>query len=332
MISDIKSAIEREAFVDEQLDYAQKNLTEFGNAFLDDALLGILPNDLVIIGAKSGIGKTQLATQIAGYNVSACKKSVVFIALEAEPNEIELRLRYAVEAGLYFKDQHRDRTVSVNYRNWRLGFLKQAMKKYREESIHIFLQRYHKLHTVYRGEQYGYRELERTFDECREFADLIIVDHLHFLDLDGKDTHQEISKLMKKIRNLNLHYSKPVIALAHLRKDIIGSVPALEDFLGSGDIGKVATTAIMISKEPNGYDARNQIQKTIISIPKSRTGALGNVVGCIDYSIKHQGYVNQYTLQRCLKHRDNEKFEALNNDEIPDWAKRIKLPAAPAKV
>lgn len=312
--------------IDEILDSSKTSLTEFGNPFLDDALTGLLPNDLCLIGAKSGVGKSQIATAIAGFNCSIRKKNTVFIALEAEPNEVEMRLRYSIEAGLFFKDQFRDRTISVSYRKWRLGFLQDAFRKYKEESIHLFTQRYGTLHTVYRTESYGVKDFERTLEEAKDFGDLFILDHLHFFDLERQgQENSEVSAIMKKIRSLNLFYSKPFIVIAHLRKNIDTTVPSLEDFMGSSDIGKMCTVAVMLAKDPEGYDVKNQLQKTIISIPKARTGGLGNLVGCLDYSMQHQGYLPRYYLSRVLQFRDKEKIERIANEEIPDWATNCKI-------
>jgi replicative DNA helicase len=325
MSNSITSSVVREIGIDDLLSKAQDNLTGFGNPFLDDALLGIMPNDLCLIGAKSGLGKTQLATSIAAYNASACKKNVVFIALEAEKDEIEMRLRYSIEASLFFKDQNRDRGVTISYRKWRLGFMTQHLKKYREEGISIFIQRYATLHTVYRGESYGLKDFERSLDEAKDFGDIFIVDHLNFFDLMGNanSEHSEVSGIMKRIRALNLFYSKPFIVIAHLRKNIEGLVPATEDFMGSSDIGKIATMCVMLARDPQGYDPKTQTQKTIISIPKARTGGFGNLVGVLDYSIQHQGYIPRYKLARVSK--GNDKVESISNEEIPDWASKAEL-------
>lgn len=330
--NEIVASIVRETEVDSTLEQTNKNLTNFGIAFLDDALVGIMPNDLCLIGSRSGIGKTQLATSIASFNASAGKKNVVFIALEAEKNEIEMRLRYTIEAGLYFKDQNRDRSIVMTYRNWRLGFLQNALKRYRDEAINAFTHRFARLHTVYRDENYSMIDLRYSLDQAKEFGDLFILDHLHFIDLlGGQNENSEISQIVKQIRSLNLFYSKPFIAISHLRKNIDNVVPGLEDYHGSSDIGKVATVAIMLAKDPAGYDAKNQIQKTIFSIPKARTGSLGNLVGQLDYSIKHQMYVPRYSLAKVYRNRDKEVIEKLPADQIPDWAKNAEKQAEAPK-
>jgi replicative DNA helicase len=56
----------------------------FGVTYLDAALKGICPNDLILIGATSGAGKTELCAQIARINAKLGKR-VNYIALEAEP-------------------------------------------------------------------------------------------------------------------------------------------------------------------------------------------------------------------------------------------------------
>jgi replicative DNA helicase len=330
----IKSALERELYIDEAVEYASKNLTQFGNAFLDDALHGMLPNDLCLLSAKSGYGKTQIATSIAAYNASVCKKNVVFIALEAEHGEIEMRLKYQCLAGLYFRDQNRDRSVTVSYRKWRLGFLTQVLKKYAEEAIVIFTQRYATLYTVYRHEHYDVTDLERTLEEAKDFGDLFLFDHLSYADQIGHENETaHMSKLIKKIRSLNLYYNKPFVVVAHLRKGIEGIVPQLEDIYGSSDVGKNCTVAFMVAKDPEGYDAKNQLQKTIISIPKARTGGLGNLVAQVDYSIQHQMYLPRYSLARVIKYKDKEKIERLDVSEYPEWCSQAHLQITPpAKV
>jgi hypothetical protein len=236
-----------------------------------------------------------------------------------------MRLKYSIEAGLFFKDQNRDRGVIVSYRKWRLGFLQQSFKKYKPEAASIFIDRYARLHTVYRDESYGIKEFEYNLDEAKEFGDLFICDHIHFFDLSGQtNEHTEISQLMKKIRSLNLFYSKPFIVIAHLRKQIEGILPNLEDFMGSSDIGKIATLAIMLAKDPNGYDPKTQTQRTIFSIPKARTGGLGNLVGIQDYSITHQGYIPKYLLARVGA--KNDKIDYLKTEDMPEWAKSATQP------
>jgi hypothetical protein len=107
------------------------------------------------------------------------------------------------------------------------------------------------LQTIYRkGGDYGVEELERDILRVAPSTDLIIVDHLHYVDVDGEDENQGVKKIVKKLRDLALGLGKPIILVAHMRKTPGGKyaplMPSLEDFHGSSDIIKIATTAIIL--------------------------------------------------------------------------------------
>lgn len=313
-------SIVRNIDTDSFIDLASGTKLGFGIDFLDDSLFGMLPNDLVLIGAKSGYGKSQLAINIAKSNACLGKK-VLYIALEAEPNEVEMRLRYQIESSLFFKDQDRDKSVKVNYRLWRFGQLKKAFDKYKVEATGIFIDRYRDLMTVYIEEHFGAVELKEVLKQSEKDVDLVVLDHLHYLDLQaGNDKNSQISAMMKEIRRLNLFYNKPFVVVAHLRKDVAGILPQLEEFMGSSDIGKIATTCIMIAPKPEGYDSRLQTQDTCISIPKSRTGGFGNLCGIVKYSLTHQQYLMGYKIARGS--RLNDKIDIIKEEDYPDWAKK----------
>ena len=93
-------------------------ILKFGVSYLDDALLGILPNDLVLIGAPSGAGKTQLCVNIANANLAEGKRVHVF-ALEAEQDEWERRIKYQMLCQAYYSDQNRQRLNSrMTFQGW----------------------------------------------------------------------------------------------------------------------------------------------------------------------------------------------------------------------
>lgn len=107
---------ERKNMLDRQL--------RFGVDYLDDSLRGILPDDLILLGASSGAGKTQLCCNIAYANLED-GKTVHYIALEASRFEIERRLKYPMVFERFISDQHRPRlSRQLNYPDWLLGKLK----------------------------------------------------------------------------------------------------------------------------------------------------------------------------------------------------------------
>lgn len=93
-----------------------KGITRFGISFLDEALDGILPIDLVLFGASSGVGKTSLVSDIA-YKNAALGKRVYGIFLEAFEGEIELKNKYKLLA----QEAKKRPNTFPNYKEWLMG-------------------------------------------------------------------------------------------------------------------------------------------------------------------------------------------------------------------
>jgi hypothetical protein len=147
--------------------------------------------------------------------------------------------------------------------------------------------------------------------------DCVVLDHAHYFDLYGQDSeNQELSKMMKEIRDLNLKYSIPVIVVAHTRK-MPGLLPGLEDFRGTSDIGKIITNCIMIAGRPDSYDPASGTVDTIIAVPKARAGGRLNVVGLMNFHTQLQSYVADYRVGKVV----GESVEELTRHELPYWAK-----------
>jgi replicative DNA helicase len=230
---------------------AQKDFVlKFGVTYLDEATGGIGPNDIVLIGAKTGVGKTQLATNIAGYNAAKGKRVVLF-ALEAEKYEIERRIKFAVLLRAY-KTQNPD-AEELHYRDWRHGLLEDKLGQYETFANNFITTHYSNLRTIYKGwGDYGIHQLERDIMRLAPSTDLIIVDHLHYIDTEGQDTNREMKEVLQVLRDLALFLNKPIILLAHLRKSMGGRknqalVPDNEDFHGSSDITKICTIALLLA-------------------------------------------------------------------------------------
>lgn len=225
-----------------------ENVLGYGISYLDEATGGIGKNEFVIIGAKSGVGKTEAVTRIAGYNARKGKR-VAFFALEAEEDEIERRIKYQVLSRAYRSSNRVPKPV--DYMSWRQGKLEKEFAQFEEGALRI-MQGYSTLSTLYRlGGDYGINELERDIIRVAPTVDLIIIDHFHYVDLDGDNENLAMKNLIKKCRDLVLGLNVPIIGVAHLKKSQRGKyaplVPDVEDFHGSSDLIKIPTTSIMLA-------------------------------------------------------------------------------------
>lgn len=238
----------------ERVEQSGTTLT-YGVSYLNEATGGISKNELVVIGAKTGVGKTQLVTQIAASNALRGVRVALF-ALEAEKYEIERRIKFGLLSRRYRLAVSSGEIADpkpIDYRSWRQGRYEDVMGPWDGVVNQMIATQYKTLSTIYRsGGEYSMRELERDILRIAPTTDLIIVDHLHYIDTEGENENHEVTQIMKTLRDLALVLGKPIILVAHMRKTLGGRknaplVPDVEDFHGSGNIIKIATTAIILA-------------------------------------------------------------------------------------
>ena len=322
---DLKASFLRANEINATLELTAKSDLAYGVPFLDKALGSIVPSDLIVIGGKPKQGKTQLAVEIAKVNAMR-RKRVVFVALEAERNEVEMRLKYELLASYFFQSlaANQERAfVEVSYRRWRQGHLQQVMAPFESKAMELFVERYTTLDTVYRRRDFGMEELRELLRRLQDEAQMIIIDHFHYFDLGENrktDTYTEQGKMMKTIRDLALIHNVPIILLAHLRKEARSMAPSVEDFMGTSDIGKIATQTVMLARNNDFFDPENKRFQTVISVPASRLGSI-NVVGIQEFDLKYQCYSPGFELARVKGMHDKETLEMVAKEKWPTWAK-----------
>lgn len=293
----------------------------FNVKFLDDALGGILPNDLIVLGARTGAGKTALATMIAQKNAEQGKR-VHYFALEAEPKEIERRMLYrALVQEAFARGGHLPKE-RFSYRAWYEGRLESFLRPLRASVEPVLRETYRGLQTYYRGAQFEANELERLFRAIQDQTDLIILDHLHYVDTDDRDENRGYKAIVKRIRDVSLCTGVPVVLIAHLRKKDRGQkmlVPDIDDFHGTSDITKIATKCILLAPAPRDPMAPNHLWTTFMTIPKDRMDATTqNYVAKVIFDVSRSAYDEGYTLGRI----NHDAFQALTPSELPSWAQK----------
>lgn len=315
----IEWSVARIPSADQHVYDARKVTCDTGVAFIDLALRKILPTDLVLIGAKTGAGKTQIMAQIAGH-MSEMGKKVFYLALEAEKDEIEMRLRYQILVSKV-KQNNVYAHLDLSYRNFRLGGLSEEMLRYGNEIDEEFMRRFKNLFTAYPDIGFNHLDLADCFDKARAMgAECIFLDHIHFMDTisGGEESNEGLTQIIKNVRRLNLQYEIPVITAGHLRKDFDKIIPTKEDFHGTSNLSKVATVCILIAKDAEGFDPVSGHQRTFFFIDKSRTGSFGNMIGCMWFSTEDNRYMEHVALAWAAP--DFKSVTLLDRAKYPKWA------------
>jgi replicative DNA helicase len=307
------STISKDILVD-RLDKTSHGAVFTGVKVIDDVFGGILNTDIVLLGAKTGAGKTGLAAQIALYNAQIGKRVYMF-ALEAEKDEIEMRIIYELVVG---KAMSVNPKKKYNYKHWRLGRYKELSSYYQEAMDSV--KNFENFKVFYREKEFGVQDFIKHVMVIKEDSDLIIVDHIHYFDLQGENENRALSDAIKKIRDVALIAGVPIVLLAHLRKSANTTfklVPDIDDFHGSSDLTKVCTKAVIVApggNSDNGVD-------TFFSFPKFRGfSAPSKYLFKCRYDIYKNTYDTDYTIYDFKYNNVQFKFaDNLVNREKLTW-------------
>lgn len=318
----------------ERLEQAKK-LLKYGTGYLDDTLGSIIPNDLIVIGASTGAGKTQLATSIALENASVGGIDLAgvpahYFALEAEENEIERRIKYGIISGEYYRDGAENKPY-ICYMDWRMGKNDHIFKPLEEKLEPVFAAALKNLNTLYRTSgSFDLNSLERHLLDVVTESRLIVVDHLHYIDTEGDDENKAYKRVVKLVRDIVLHYSVPVILIAHLRKKQGGRsqhtlMPVIDDFHGTSDVPKIATTCIMMAPAFDHASAHPWQFPTYIGAVKARLdGSRTRYAGLVNFDARTSRYEQSYRMAKMGDLLNSGSFEDLMGNQIPRWANPIE--------
>jgi len=335
---DWKLAYKSEA--DERLNISPDKLCKFGIGHLDDALYGILPNDLVVIGADSGAGKSGIGITIAQENAKRGKRVLLYF-LEGGHLEAIARMKWRDISRVYFSKYSRE-GIRLDYRKWR-------MNAYNKEDAKLILEIESEVYAGYKDkfrenlEIYeltssftiddllssllSFYDLEKLITDGGEIKagfglDLIIIDHLQYFDLtQGENEIQSTTKILKEVKKIANMYKIPVVLISHLRKKgKERGLPDQEDFYGSSNISKIASLAIMIAPDRENFNLADGVYPTYFRIVKSRTGITSNIAIKCNFNLNTRTYDENYGLHR-INNFGAVDSEALTYYQVPSWAK-----------
>lgn len=181
--------------------------TKFGYSLLDKNIGGVKPGDYTIIGAKSGVGKTTLALNIA-LNVLEQGKKVLIISREM--TDVDVFDRFATMVS---------KIPSMKFRN--KDFTADDWKKFVNASGYL-------------GEYEGKLLIDNDSTKISDIIklvrkhkpDLVVIDYLQLLSAeDGsklENAERIIANISRNIRTMTLKYDCHVMALVQLNNSFKG--------------------------------------------------------------------------------------------------------------
>ena len=327
----LEEAFKEETELRENIDISK--LCTYGIKPLDDALTCLSRNELVVIGADSGVGKSEMCLTITRENIKKGKKVALFY-LEGGYFEAIQRMKWGDIADEYYKN-YSQCAIEMNYKKWSLNQLKDRTLMEIENRVWERYKNDYKNNLVFYSAKGGL-DIDKFISSLLELhklvpneagtgigtkldLDLIIIDHLQYFSLMKAESELfEITEILKTVKNITEHFKVPVILVSHLRKKTRDrGLPGQEDFYGSSNIPKIATTAITIANDTNKDNLGAGIYPTYIRVVKSKVGAKPNYAFLVDFNLYKRSYEDNYTI--CRLDSFGNILPEIEKEERPDY-------------
>ena len=245
-----------------------------GISSLDRVITGLNKSDLVILGARPGMGKTSFALNIARHAAVVAKKTVCFFSLEMTRDQLAQRM-LSNEASI---ESEKLRTGNLTSDEWtrlaQAGTNLASAQIYFDETSGITVP-----------------EMKAKLRRMPK-VDLVLIDYLGLMQSAKKTENrvQEVSDITRNLKAMAKELNVPVVACAQLSRGTEtkgkSHKPALADLRESGSIEQDADIVMFIYRE-NYYrsetaDSGNpenmpDPNKAEIIVAKNRHGSVDTV-------------------------------------------------------
>jgi replicative DNA helicase len=292
---------------------------KFNIKCIDVVAGGIKKNDFIIVSAPSGHGKTEIGSLFALKNALEGKR-VAYFALEAYEGEIEHRMKWQL-----IKKKLCNHNKIYRFDEWLEGDYKQdkifmgAMEEVVLEHKKIFSEN---LFSSYVDERYTIKELHQdvTAAKINYNCDVIVLDHLHFFDMTTQNENQEMKAIMKKISSYCKCYAIPILAIAHIRKNLSKLCPTMDEIYGSSDISKIVTKVITFAHAKDVEKQSSELVPTYFKVCKARKrGGTDYYTILCDFNLEKYRYEDDFNIY--YTNFDDTKLIDIDSSKWPYWYK-----------
>lgn len=252
-VIDVSAEIERSSL--EEPDYSLYT----GITDLDKLMCGLHRQELTIIGARPGVGKTTLALQIAEYIAQKGVETAI-ISLEMSESQVIQKML--------------SKRTRVNSYKMRMGTLEAedlekiglASAKIADLPIHLIT----KARTIQHIENIT-RKLKNKSN-----LGLMVIDYIQLIKNKGKfnSREQEVADITRTLKLLSLELNIPIVGLCQLNRNATKQEPTLADLRESGAIEQDADNVIFLYQ--NDESAETIVDVTL-KLAKQRAGETGKI-------------------------------------------------------
>ena len=233
---------------------------------LDELLSGggLRPGHLTVVGARPGVGKSLVATMLAG-KTAAAGHGVYFASVEMSSDELTDRIA-AAATGVPLSD-----ITNRSLSNEQIQSMKPALKRIASWPLTLD-DRVSTVAHIKRGARNKTRESSGL--------GLVIVDYLQLLaspDTGKIPRHEVVAGMSRSMKLMAREFNVPVVLLSQLNRGSVqreSKQPMISDLRESGAVEQDADEIILLHRDEDDADLAGQIQ---LHLAKNRHAATGIV-------------------------------------------------------
>ena len=256
------------------LDEVHKTKPEFtgipsGFYTLDRLTAGFQGAELIIIGARPGMGKTAIALSMAANISIRQNKSAAFFSLEMSDHALMMRL-ISAETG-------------IDLQRLRTGFFPASDFNRIIAAADLVFDAPLCIVDMPHMTMLNIQSMARML-RLQEKVEIIFIDYIGLIASDNNQLkrYELISEVSRSLKGLARELDIPVVALSQLRREAENQKPNLADIRESGSIEQDADVVMFLNRDRETEkspeeQAREPGQKVQLMIAKNRNGPVGTV-------------------------------------------------------
>lgn len=237
----------------------------------DRKIWGLKRRELMLIAARTSIGKTSLALQLA-WDMAVNKKKVIFFSLEMHVPALIERLFCNVE-GIDNEDLLHGKFKEKYQNEW--AFFKNLLNS----------------HYLVFNDSIGktWEEINQLLGDLKDKPDVVFVDHVnHVRASQSQDDKKTIDDYIRKFREMAIRDNFAGVLCAQINRfaqsDNKDKEPELHHLKGSGRLEE-ESDAVLLLTWPWKYNEKEPENKFKFILAKNRNGRTGYVD--VDYNAKY---------------------------------------------
>jgi replicative DNA helicase len=236
---------------------------------LDRLTSGFQPAELIIIGARPGMGKTAIALSMAADITIRQLRPAAFFSLEMSEQALMIRL-LSSEAGI---DSRKLRTGWFTGSDFDTLFA--AAEKLHSAPLYIVDMPYMTTMSI--------QALARML-KIQENVEIIFIDYMGLIASNDNQSprYQIISDVSRALKGLARELNIPIVVLSQLRREAEKQKPNLADIRDSGSIEQDADMVMFLNRDREfgksfEEQAKESGQKVQLMVAKNRNGQVGTI-------------------------------------------------------